>query len=332
MRLVDLPWLVIFDNAIDQKMINDWWPHGPAGAILITTMDPVFSSNNVAGYGAKLDELDSESCITMVLTQITEPAKGQNQQEAEREARKLTERLGNLPLAIQSAVGSINESARTLAHWNRRANTERILEPAHQFNFNYAPYHKGLLEAFSSRILSLKDSSKSLLDVLSTFDPDQIPEQLIDQESPAEDLGNISFVAELDDCILQLCKGVLLRGVRHATGDSSYGNMKDTSYFYMNRQLLDFVRIQMSDEDRQAAFEAASTLLSLAIGIRNYPQNDDSAHGSKSDATSNQEYVSMYLPHISSLRNFYQDCCDRNGKGALRVPIHFLKVLVRSSG
>ncbi|KAI1760075.1 P-loop containing nucleoside triphosphate hydrolase protein [Hypoxylon sp. FL1150] len=57
-RKTDRPWLVIFDNAMDQKLINDWWPHGPAGAILITTNDPTFATNNVAGDGAKLVEIE----------------------------------------------------------------------------------------------------------------------------------------------------------------------------------------------------------------------------------------------------------------------------------
>ncbi|RWA09517.1 hypothetical protein EKO27_g5578 [Xylaria grammica] len=272
-RETDLPWLVIFDNAIDQNMINFWWPHGPTGSILITTNDPVFSSNNVAGDGAELAELDNDSGVTMVLSQITQFAQGQDKNQAELEALELVSRFGGLPLAIQTAVGSINESSRTLAQWNRRASTEVILKSTNQFNFNYAPYPKGLAEAFANRVENLDDSSRALLDVLSTLDPDGIPEQLIDQESPAEDVSDINFVSDLDNCISRLSKGLVLRGGRSGRGDVLQSDIEDASSFHMHRLLRDFVRIQMTDESRQVAFETASRLLSLAVDIRNYPQD-----------------------------------------------------------
>ncbi|KAI1760076.1 hypothetical protein GGR53DRAFT_511161 [Hypoxylon sp. FL1150] len=265
----------------------------------------------------------------MVLTQITPFAKGQDQQQAEIEARKLIERLGNHPLAIQSAIGSINESSRKLVHWNKRANTEQILSSEHHNSFRYAPYPKGLREAFASRVEGLDDSSRLLLDVLSTLDPDQIPEQLIDQASPAEDLGTIDFVADLDHCVSQVSKGLIVRGVRRETGNPSNESVKDRTSFYMHRLLRDFVHSRMSDKGRQAAFETASKLLSLAIDTRNHPQGE-SVNAVKYRVTLDQEYTSMYLLHIRSLHEFYEGCCKQHGKN-LRVPIHFLRMLVRSS-
>ncbi|KAI0469332.1 hypothetical protein F4859DRAFT_523125 [Xylaria cf. heliscus] len=327
-RKTDQPWLVIFDNAVDQKLINSWWPYGPAGSILITTNDPAFGSNNVAGDGAELDELDSESGVKMVLNQITRFAQGHDKDLAKAEALKLVESFGHLPLAIQTAVGIINDSSRTLAQWNRRASTELVFKPTAQFNFNYAPYPKGLAQAFANRIESLDETSRALLDVLSLLDPDLIPEQLIDQGNPAEDIRDIEFVSNFDHCISRLSKGFVLRGGRR-TKHEALDQIKDTSSFHMHRLLREFVRMHMNSQRRQAAFETASRLLSLAVDIRNYP-HDAVGILAKSKTSLDREYFSTYLGHIESLRLYYEDC-RRHEKNTLKVPVYFLTALQRSS-
>lgn len=299
------------------------WPHGPAGSILITTVDPFFQSSNLAGQGQQLNELGEDAGVEMVIAELSEQARGRgNAEETRREAIELVRSVDNLPLAIKACIGFINDTSRTLAQYNRRyKSTEIVLKDdtsGHYVNSSHAPYSRGtgLSVVYSNHILTLNKESRELLNTMALLYPEEIPDQLFDPDSPVDNVDDISFTGQkLGPCISRLSKGLILLGPGNGTRTGNGLVNKDTTSYHMHRLLRKFIRQQLDDSSRQKCFEIGSRLLFLAA---------DSKH------RLNQEYYSDYFQHIESFREFYLETCKSHRDSILQVPICFVELLQRS--
>ncbi|EFR04153.1 SesB protein [Nannizzia gypsea CBS 118893] len=313
-----VPFLVVFDNAESSKLINTWWPHGKAGAVLITTLDPAFATSTVAGTGAELPPLDESDAVEMVLSQVPLNAYG-TLEESREAARQIVRRVANHPLAIQSCIGVINECGRSLSEYNRKyKDSDSVIRNSsvERVNRNYAPYDRGLRDALKDRVETLDNGSRVLMDVISILHPGKIPASLLDLDEPPEYLSNLEFIKDFDLHITKLLKGLVSRNVRKS------GN--EPLYFHVHTLLRDSLRSEMSLKSRQIAFETVTRLLCIALDPWSYPSD---VPGRETD----RRYFLEYFAHVESVRRF----CDEHWRGehleALQVPTHYIILLSYSS-
>jgi GTPase SAR1 family protein len=107
-------WLLIFDNANDQRAIHDYIPQGGAGHIIITSRNPDWGS--VAGL-LPVKEFDRADSIDFLCKRT-----GQDDEKA---ADVLAEELGDLPLALEQAGAYIETTGTTLTDYQELFRSRR---------------------------------------------------------------------------------------------------------------------------------------------------------------------------------------------------------------
>lgn len=85
-------WLLIFDNAEDPAVVRQYFPSGGAGRILVTSRNPEWERGTRA---LEVDVFTREESITFL--------RNRNADLTARDADRLAEALGDLPLAIEAA-------------------------------------------------------------------------------------------------------------------------------------------------------------------------------------------------------------------------------------
>lgn len=109
------PWLLIIDNADNVKNIQDYFPAGGYGRILVTTRDPALQALGNAGKGHyHFDELKHDDAEELLLraAQVKMPCLEQTILKA---AKEISEKMHYLPLALNFAGSIIRQR---LSTWN----------------------------------------------------------------------------------------------------------------------------------------------------------------------------------------------------------------------
>ncbi|KAL6696739.1 P-loop containing nucleoside triphosphate hydrolase protein [Trichoderma pleuroticola] len=172
----DTPWLVIFDNLNDASAIEDFWPRGGLGSIIVTSVisDVVFNLNP---YVIKVPAFSEEEAIGCFLDQL---ALDNTDELNKNSAAKINQELGGHPLAIvrvaafaRSCKFRIEECAEQI---------ELALDEARDSSpiKNYDDYLKDICTVWkmSFKKLSEKPQTMSLLGMLSYLAAETIPEVL----------------------------------------------------------------------------------------------------------------------------------------------------------
>ena len=89
-------WLLVFGNIMSPSDITDLWPHSGNGAVLLTTQDTSWLSQEYISHGIRLEPFTSAEGINLV----TSLYERNNRKIPERDAVCLVEETGGLPLAI----------------------------------------------------------------------------------------------------------------------------------------------------------------------------------------------------------------------------------------
>ncbi len=286
---------MVLDNAEDKSVISKWWPHGKAGSILITTLDPSFATSSVAGQGKQLLRMEEADAISMMLTQVSRHSTENEVSDDRAEARELARRVGFWPVAIQSCIGAINDTNRSLYQYNRgHADSKAILSDAtaDKVDRHWAPYGRGLNDLLRARLAILDDDDRALVDLFSLLDPDNIPEMLLDILETSKDLITAHPIRDMDKSIARLSKGLVTRDSSTTAGDDG------ASSFYMHRLLRDYLRMSMTQSSSQSSFELATELLYVTIA-RPKPT---AYHKSESQRV--QRHFQDYFSHVEYTRLF----------------------------
>ena len=111
------PWLLVIDNVDDPNMeVEKYFPGGERGYILVTTRRPALKYLGNAGEGfCELEKLEEMEARDLLLKQAREETPWD--ESARSTARRITEVLGYLPLALVYAGKAIAESVTTLAEY-----------------------------------------------------------------------------------------------------------------------------------------------------------------------------------------------------------------------
>jgi hypothetical protein len=173
-------WLLVFDNVEETEMLQEFWPLGGSGHILLTSQHPLTTTANFFGQlGVRIEPLDKNLAVRF-LTQMT---KGNLRPDQTLRAGRLAETLGGLPLALVSMSHLINEGYLTLDDngldriYRKRESLVK-LNRVRSIETNEAYDHVEFV--VFTQLESLR-SSATLMDVLSLLDNDCILETHLSQ-------------------------------------------------------------------------------------------------------------------------------------------------------
>jgi hypothetical protein len=173
-------WLLVFDNVEETEMLQEFWPLGGSGHILLTSQHPLTTTANFFGQlGVRIEPLDKNLAVRF-LTQMT---KGNLRPDQTLRAARLAETLGGLPLALVSMSHLINEGYLTLDDngldriYRKRESLVK-LNRVRSIETNEAYDHVEFV--VFTQLESLR-SSATLMDVLSLLDNDCILETHLSQ-------------------------------------------------------------------------------------------------------------------------------------------------------
>ena len=177
------PWLLVIDNADDPKMeVEKYFPGGERGHILVTTRRPALKGlGNVGGGFCELEKLEEMEAHDLLLKHAQE--KTPWDEMAQSLARRITEVLGYLPLALVCAGKAIAEGITTLADyipwfndsWERvrlqGRRSGRVVDEASKNVF--APY-EAMLQALAQEESESAQDAVEVLKILSLLHHENI--------------------------------------------------------------------------------------------------------------------------------------------------------------
>jgi hypothetical protein len=165
--------LLVFDNLEDVSILSQIWPASKKGSIIITSRSPAVAARRAK----KIMHLKSfeEGAAADILYELTglQPA-DENDAKAAKEICRL---IGGLPLAMVHTSSFIQD--RGYSYPEFRALYKRHAERIFIQDQPQVDYDHTLNAVWDLSLQSLSPNARVLLDLLSLFDPDSIPERLL---------------------------------------------------------------------------------------------------------------------------------------------------------
>ncbi|KLJ06111.1 hypothetical protein EMPG_10448 [Blastomyces silverae] len=190
------PWLLVLDNADDLKIIQSFWPTSDHGAVLVTSQNP--ASEYQAKMGMEAKPFSPEESATYFREQLG----GVKVQKDE--ARQITESFGHHTLTIKQMASYIRESKCSIPQFRKAYadSTKRRQLLATPNEFSAPGYSHTTATAFAVIFSKLSTDSLCTLGMLSFFDPDRIPETLLEDRQNrvpclADIMGHHTIMREL---------------------------------------------------------------------------------------------------------------------------------------
>lgn len=189
LNTADRPYLLVFDNVDKIDLLDQIWPASSRGSIIITSRSPSQIArrvNTTITLGSFSVEDGRE--VLQSLTGIS-PANGKE----EAAAREVCRLIGGLPLAMVQISNLIRDGNYTYAEFleTYEKSAEKIfakLEPPVEYNHT-------LLTTWDISLRNLSAKATALQNLLVFFDPDTIPERLLNNNRVEIQDGRFEFLA-----------------------------------------------------------------------------------------------------------------------------------------
>ncbi|MEU5853505.1 FxSxx-COOH system tetratricopeptide repeat protein [Saccharopolyspora shandongensis] len=156
-------WLLVFDNAEDPHAVRPWLS-GAAGHVLITSRNPAW---NEIGTRTEVQEFQRQESIALLRSR--QPGL------ADAEADRLADELGDLPLALAQAGGTLAETGLSVPEYLRllasRTNDVLNEKPPSSYPTSLAAAVRVSME----RLAADEPAAVALLQVCAMFAPEPIP-------------------------------------------------------------------------------------------------------------------------------------------------------------
>ncbi|PYH99017.1 hypothetical protein BO71DRAFT_425643 [Aspergillus ellipticus CBS 707.79] len=172
-------WLLTFDNVDNPNVLDDYWPADAMGSVLITSRDPLAKpyflprSNGIAVPPLESDE------ATERLLRLT--GRSRTSHEDERiSVRAVAAALGGFPLVITQMAWVIARQDLSFSEFLEDYQKEEARSIFLNTEIEASRLRAGCEHTVASvRALETLKEGAILLDILSLFDPDGIPEYIL---------------------------------------------------------------------------------------------------------------------------------------------------------
>lgn len=240
-------WLLIFDNADEPDILEDFWPNEGVGCVIITSRNP--NADRTQFYSMrslKLGPMVTEDATKMLfrLTDFTKTNKSYG------EAHNLASRLDGFPLALQQISSYVRRTemgfAEALNLLNDDATARRLLS-SHEVS--------GHTVATVWASQAIDKPSNDLLQVLAFLDPDAVPEYIFKPAHPV-------WVGHQSRFLTDEMSYVDARTTLHRY--SLIKRTRELDQLSVHRLVRDVARLQMDEATTQTQFELAVRLVRQA--------------------------------------------------------------------
>jgi hypothetical protein len=179
-------WLLVFDNVEDINDLTAYFPRDiqSQSAVIITTQKLDFFPITDNFTTISIKNLTREQGSELMFRCMQRAAASEEEEEY---ARKISDLLGGLPLALATIGGYINQTEDTVSSFFECLKTSCSAWEASAIG-PVKQYERTLGTVFEMALKELPQNARYLVDVLAFLNPDQIPEELFLVE-----VGNSTF-------------------------------------------------------------------------------------------------------------------------------------------
>lgn len=267
---IEAQWLIIFDNVDNFSVIgdNEYWPGLGHGSIIVTSRDTMVKDQipiNSIGIDLEVFSVDETMDLFRSLA-------GKESPDQEQSMRLIAEKMGGLPLAISHLAG---------VRSNLRLSYSDL-----------ARLYDAITGSDKSRLASqlglqtLSPQARSLVQAMSLFDPDEIPEEILRPGFNSTILQN----CPTDEIQYYGARASLLRSSLIA-----YNEQKEQ--IGMHRVVRDVARSTMTTDESVEYLEIALDLVSKVWVFQDLEHRYDTHRWSKCE---------RYFPSIVRLRAAFE--------------------------
>ncbi|VUC30705.1 unnamed protein product [Clonostachys rosea] len=297
---IDVPWLLIFDNADTDdnvQLLEEFWPCKSQGSILITSRDHTLVRRFT---GMELVEMSEPNAVDLLLRLVQFDRSLLDDADAVEEeiaAKKIVKQLGFLPLGIgQAATLIINDSC-SLAAFLEDYTLRELVEDSSDIHLESQRngYKYSLKTVWDMNFESLTKDQKSLMKVMSFLDPDRIQLRVLKDGLVRPQAPEFDFISS--PYKLSKCRAGLLR----STLVSQSQNGRELR---MHRLVQAYCQLTMDIEESRKNFQSAINLIKAVWPVPNREMVHNPALW---------EEQRGLLNHVQKLCEFYVKSCE-NGE------------------
>lgn len=272
-------WLLIFDNADDPSLLQEYWPISSTGAIIVTSRDPLASSMFFENFEINLQPFSPIDAAVLLYQSIgREPLPD----EAE-ECQMLVDYFGGLPLAISHFGGYMQRSETSFRDFAILCDNASIFHRSEKLP------GADISSVFEVALTNLHPDSLKLLQILSFWDPDSISESLFERR----------HAAHAADAVFG-STAIYCKARRDLLQHSLIGRRRDLKQIFVHRLIQDVVRMRMQNEELANAFRLALNFLERA-----WPMHLDQFDRQSSFVGEPADLISCVL----RMKTLYEDAC-----------------------
>lgn len=167
---IDESWLLIFDNLDDVEVLRNFWPASGGGHIIVTSRDP-FAASFRACCQIEVLGLNPEDSIKLFYDEVGQVKSDERNERIE----ALIQSWRGVPLAINQMSSYISRVGMDLNRFVKiySKSAARLFGEENI----YAEYPHSVATAFATQ--QLDTEAKAILQALCFFDPDQVPNELL---------------------------------------------------------------------------------------------------------------------------------------------------------
>jgi len=172
--------LLIYDNAEDWDTITPYWPHTTHGSIILTSQKSQ-SSYITGGSEIALQPMDPMEGAGLLFKHLPQFSGNNIPISDVAEARKISQILGGLPIAIAHCAGWVDKTQSSLPEFSRiyehRDSSQKIWANDTS-NITYQ-YSKTLDKLWDIALSELSPDAMSVVNLMSMLGPEHIPEGML---------------------------------------------------------------------------------------------------------------------------------------------------------
>ncbi|KAK3657557.1 hypothetical protein LTR56_002332 [Elasticomyces elasticus] len=294
-------WLLIFDNADDPRVLDDFWPSSGFGSVLLTSRDPAAKARHCPTSQSMLLEGLPDNDAIALLRKVANSDKDADDDSA---ARSIARRLAGLPLAIVQIGSIILRQQLSLAAFARDYAESSKYHTLYDNRGNTNRYEHSLASVWAFDSLEAEDKiAHTLVSVLSMLDPACVPEALLllsfnDNSLKYYPRNKVEYNATLSKLIE--------RSMVHKD--------RDSGSITIHRLVSDVARARLAKRPRDLfmAFEAAWKAVASAFPGRSEALNT-------AGSVSRWQRCSEVYPHVVQLGHVALEMSDIQQAGTIQL-------------
>ncbi|KAK0744936.1 P-loop containing nucleoside triphosphate hydrolase protein [Apiosordaria backusii] len=180
-------WLLVFDNVESPADMVDFWPGSGKGAVILTTQDTSWLSQEYITQGFRLDTMDTNEAVDLVVSLFERKSR----KISDKDALDIAKETGGLPLAIRQITSYILAEGLTTEKFFKIYHSHRGSKSIDAWNESTTPWYSHTLATFLDvAFAKLGPRAVLILSIISFLDVDKIQQDLLcDWAEIPDDLG-----------------------------------------------------------------------------------------------------------------------------------------------